>query len=164
MLFRSWNSIAVQYTDVDGSTKIVGPPDSGFDLTDAGLQDDDPENPATKQGITRRDLLVMGTGTTAGAIEVGRGFLEQTKLLDSSGRARFVGSVEDDHGVLFPFTSVKAGDQISFLDAADSSYRRIVRANHDYSTMTCNIDLDAPPEALQALLERFDVKLVQLGA
>jgi hypothetical protein len=160
---RLWNSIIVQYQDVDGSTRTVGPTGSGVDTESAYLLDDDPENPANKAGIIRRDLLTMGVSTPKGAVEVGRRFLEQSKQLDSSGRARIVGHVQDDRGVWHPYSHVRAGDQIAFVDASDSGYRRIVKTDKSRSDRTCSIDLDAPPEGLQSLLERLGVVLVPLG-
>ena len=160
---RLWESIIVQYQDVDGSTRTVGPVGSGADTEDAVLKDDDPENPANKLGIIRRDLLTMGVSTAAGATEVGRRFLEQTKLLDSSGRARIVGHVMDDRGILHPYWRMRAGDTISFIDAAQTSPRRIVRTDKNTADRSCAIDLDAPPDAMAALLERLGVSLVSLG-
>lgn len=160
---RLWESIIVSYQDVDGSTRTVGPPGLGTDVEDASLKDDDPDNPANQLGIARRDVLQMGTSTSAGAIEVGRRFLEASKELDRSGRAQLVGHVGDDHGVVHPYWRPRAGDYISFVDASDPSYRRIVRTDKDHSTRTCGLDLDAPPEGLQALLERLGVVLVPLG-
>jgi hypothetical protein len=160
---RLWESIIVQFNDVDGSSKTVGPPGSGADVESAYLKDDDPDNPANKLGMTRRDKLVMGVSTFNGAIEVGRRFLEEQKLIDRSGRATLVGHVMDSHGVLWPYSAVQAGDQILFIDAADTSYRRIVKADHDERSKSVSVDLDAPPEGLQAVLERLAVVLVPLG-
>jgi hypothetical protein len=160
---RLWESILVQYTDVDGTTRLVGPPGSNADVEDARLKDSDTANPSNALGITRRDKLVMGTSTTAGAIEVGRRFLEEQKLVDRSGRASLVGHVEDDRGIMHAYSDIRAGDAISFIDAADQSYRRIVKVSHDYSSKTASVDLDAPPEGLQAVLERLGVVLAPLG-
>ena len=160
---RLWESIIVEFNDVDGSTKTVGPPGSGADVESSYLKDLDPDNPANKLGITRRDKLVMGASTINGAIEVGRRFLEEQKLIDRSGRATLVGHVEDDHGILFPYSEVQAGHIITFVDAADTSYRRIVKADHDDAAKSVSVDLDAPPEGLQAVLERLAVVLVPLG-
>jgi hypothetical protein len=160
---RLWESILVQYTDVDGTSRVVGPPGSGVDVEDSRLKDSDPANPANVLGIPRRDKLVMGTSTTSGAIEVGRRFLEEQKLVDRSGRASLVGHVEDDRGVMHAFSDVRAGDAVSFIDAADTSYRRIVRVSHDNASKTASVDLDAPPEGLQAVLERLGVVLAPLG-
>lgn len=162
-LERLWNSVVVAYQDVDGSTRTVGPPGSGAGVESGLLEDPDPQNPATLKGIVRRERLTMGVGTAAGAVEVGRRFLEEQKLLDRSGRATLIGHVEDDRGVLHPFTHVKAGDQISFVDASDSSYRRVIRPDHDHGRRACTVDLDAPPEGLTALLERLGVALAPLG-
>ncbi len=160
---RLWESIVVQYQDVDGSTRTVGPPGSGADTESANLKDSDPENPANKLGLVKRDLLQMGTSTAAGATEVGRRFLIESRLLDRSGKARAVGWVEDDRGVLHPYWAPRAGDEIAFLDASDKSYRRIVRTEKDHDARTVTFDLDAPPEGLQQLLERLNVVLVPLG-
>jgi hypothetical protein len=161
-LDRLWNSIIVQYDDVDGSTRTVGPPGSGADVETSVLQDLDPSNPANEMGIIRRDLLQMGTSTPAAATEVGRRFLEQTKLLDGSGQAQFVGHVMDDHGVTWPYWAPRAGDSVVFVDASDTSERRVVRTEKDHSSRTCSVDLDAPPQGLEALLERLGVVLVPL--
>lgn len=160
---RVWESIVVSYQDTDGSTKTVGPPGSGVDTQSALLKDLDPDNPANRAGITRRDMLQMGTSTAAGAIEVGQRFLEGSRQLDHSGRARFMGHVESDRGVLYPYWAPRAGDTVSFIDASDSSSRRITRTEKDHASRTCSVDLDAPPEGLQALLERLGVVLVPLG-
>jgi hypothetical protein len=71
--------------------------------------------------------------------------------------------VRDDRGIPHPAWRVRAGDQIAFTDAADTSYRRIVRADYDHASRTCSVDLDAPPEGLDALLERLGVVLIPLG-
>jgi hypothetical protein len=160
---RLWESIIVQYQDVDGSTRTVGPPGSGADTEDAALKDDDPDNPANQFGISRRDRLVMGVGTAAGAIEVGRRFLAETKQLDRSGKARIQGHILDDHGVIYPYHAVKSGDTISFVDANDTSPRRIVRTEKNTADRSCSLDLDAPPEGMQALLERLGAVLAPLG-
>jgi Concanavalin A-like lectin/glucanases superfamily len=160
---RLWESVVVQYNDVDGTPLTVGPIGSGAMTESALLKDTDPENPANKIGITRRDKLVMGVSTVAQAIQVGQAFLQEQKLLDRSGQARIVGHVTDDHGVLHPYWRMRAGDQISFIDASDTSYRRIVKVNHDDTTKTATIDIDAPPEGLDAFLERLGASIVSLG-
>jgi len=160
---RLWESIVVQYQDVDGSTRTVGPPGSGADTESSDLKDSDPENAANKLGIVRRDLLQMGVSTAAGATEVGRRFLLESRQLDRSGKARAVGYVEDDRGVLHPYHHLRAGDYVAFPDASDKSYRRVVRTEKDYDARTVTFDLDAPPEGLAALLERLGVVLVPLG-
>jgi hypothetical protein len=161
---RLWESIVVSYQDPgDNVTRTVGPPGSGADLETPLLKDTDPDNPANQLGDPRRDLLQAGVATPDSAIELGRRFLQEQKQLDSSGRARIVGHVEDDHGVIHPYTHVHAGDTIAFVDASDPSPRRIVRADHDKASKTCSIDLDAPPEGLAALLERFGAALAPIG-
>lgn len=160
---RVWNSLLVQYQDVDGSTRTVGPPGSGSDTEDVALVDLDPENPANSAGVIRRTMLTMGVSTPAAATTAGQRFLQESKLLDRSGRARILGHIESDRGVVFPYWAVRAGDTISFIDAADSSPRRVIRTEKDHASRTCSVDLDAPPEGLQQLLERAGVGIVDLG-
>lgn len=158
-----WNSVIVQYQDVDGSQRTVGPTGSNADATSALLVDSDPLSPLNQAGVARRCLLKMGVTTAAGAIQVGARFLEQSRFINTSGQATLTGHVMDDKGRLHPYFSVRAGDQISFTDAADTSYRRIVRADVDRPAREVSIDLDAPPQALQALLERLSVVIQPLG-
>lgn len=162
-LDRLWNGVIVSYTDVDGSTRTVGPPGSGATVESVDLVDLDPENPANELGLRRWDLLQMGTGTPAMAAEIGRRFLEEQKLLDTSGSAQFVGHIQDDKGVWFTASAVRAGDTVVFTDAADNSPRRIVKADYDHSSRTCSVDLDSPPLGLEALLSRLGVALQPLG-
>jgi hypothetical protein len=84
---RLWSSIIVSYTDVNGSTKTVGPPAS----------------------------------------------------------------------------EVKSGDWISFVDAADNDYRKIVGHKYSHSNKANAIDVDAPSAGLEALLERLQAGLISLG-
>jgi hypothetical protein len=160
---RLWNSVVVQYQDVSGAAKTVGPPGALVDATDAVLADSDPENPVTRAGLVRRALLQMGTSTAAGAIEVGRRFLQEQKALSTAGQATLVGFVQDADQIWHSVAEVRAGDFIRFTDASDTGYRKIVRANYSHTDRSCSLDLDSPPEGLQALLERLNVVLVPLG-
>lgn len=161
---RVWNGILVRYQDVDGTTKTVGPPGSAAEVHDAALLVTDPLNPANQAGIRRWDLLDMGKVSVAPtAIEVGRIFLEEANRLDRSGQAIAVGYAMDDRGIVRPASQIRAGDGAVFVDAADSSERRVVRVTYDHSTRTASMDLDAPPEGLDALQERLAVELVRLG-
>jgi len=151
----------VVYRDAAGVTKTVGPTGSLADSTSDSLIDTDPLNPANEVGIHRYATLDMGIFSTAeAATEVGRRFLEESKALDSSGSAQIVGWCEDSHGVMHPAWKVRAGDYISFVDASDTSYRRIVKKDYDHDTRTASIDLDAPPEGMDALLERLSAVLL----
>lgn len=161
---RLWNGVVVRYDDVDGTQMTVGPPGSLCNSTDAALQDTDPENPANQRGIRRWDLLDMGgVSTVAAATAVGQIFLSESRRLDTSGQAQLVGYVEDDSGVLWPASHVRAGDTIVFMDAHDTNERRIVKADYSHDARTTSIDLDAPPDSLAVLLERLQVVLVPLG-
>ncbi|HUU90286.1 MAG TPA: hypothetical protein VM238_03645, partial [Phycisphaerae bacterium] len=160
---RLWNQAAVQTQDPYYGSVTVGPTGSGYANTSDLLIDADPDNPANQKGITRRATLDIGEGTIAGAITVGQYFLDETKRLDNSGQATLEGLVQDDAGTWWPVDEIRAGDEISFSDSADTSWRHIARASYDDSSATAEIDIDAPPETLDALLARLQASLVSLG-
>lgn len=161
---RLWESVVVAYTDVDGSTKTVGPAGSGATFTDERLRITDPEHPAVKAKLTRRDILdLRGLGTPETAVAVGVRFLEEANLLNRSGSATLSGYVLDEYGIMWPAAQVKSGDWISFVDASDTSYRKIVGKNYAHDSRGAQIDIDAPPSGLEALLERLQAVLTPLG-
>jgi hypothetical protein len=167
---RIWNGVIVQGTGVDGIAFTVGPPGSNANTISSLLLDADPQNPANKvlsyngQTLRRWTTLTMGTTTPAAAIQVGQIFLQEQKHVDSSGQATLVGHVEDQYSVLWPAWRVRAGDHISFVDAKDTSYRRIVSTAYDDSAKANSIQLDQPPDGMTALLERLSIVLSPIGA
>lgn len=157
---KLFNGVYVKFTDAGGTSLTVGPTGSSADTTSAQLIDTDPLNPANQVGIKRHTTLDMGiVSTAAAATEVGRRFLEESKAHDKSGSAELVGHVEDDRGVVHPTWAVRAGDEISFTDASDTSYRRIVKTSYEHDSRTTSVDLDSPPEGMDSLLERLGVAI-----
>lgn len=153
---RVFNEVLVTFTDAaDGVAKSYGPIGSGATFTSVNLTDPDPENPANELGLVRRSQLPLETVTPAVALILGTGYLQEFARVDNSGQAHIVGYVEDDRGALHPYWRIRAGDQISFIDAADTSYRRIVKVDCDDASRTASLDIEAPPENLQGILERF---------
>jgi hypothetical protein len=157
---RLCNGVIVDYTDVTGVTRTVGPPGTNCDLTDSRLVDPDPQNPANEVGINRYLSLSMGTtGTAGGAIQIGLTYLQQQALIVTAGSATITGYCLDSKGVLWPAWRIRAGDSISFIDAADTSYRRIVSTNYDDPSKANTLQLDQPPDSLTAILERLQVAI-----
>lgn len=161
---RLWNGLGVEFQDTSGRTMVVGPPGTGSDVEYATLRDPDPENPANQLGIERFDKLVLNKVSTPAAAErCGVRYMQEARQLDHSGKATFTGHVMDDRGVWHPYHHMHAGDEACFVDSRDPSPRRIVKTEKDRPAAKCNVDLDAPPEGLAALLERIDAKLVPYG-
>lgn len=163
---RLWNGVIVEWTDVSGKTRTVGPlgyagaePNSASEL----LEDKNPENPLNEMGIKKWALLKMGTTTQEGAKQVGARFLEEQKRIERSGQAALVGHVEDEAGTMWPAWTVRGGDEISFVDASDPSYRRIVSTSYDDPTKTNTLQLETPPDLMTALLERLSASIVDSG-
>lgn len=160
---RAWNEVAVRVQDPAYGDRIVGPPDSAYSTTSADLRDDGDDNPATAAGVTRRALLDIGEGTIAGATEVGKRFLEETKAMDFAGQCALVGYVEDDAGIMFPVDEVRAGDEISFTDSTDPSWRRVSATSFVRATQTNSLTLDSPAPTMDALLARLQAVLIPLN-
>jgi hypothetical protein len=162
---RMCNRVIVPYNDVTGATRTVGPTGSNANTIDDSLADQDPSNPVTAAGleIYPPNFPNIGVSTPAAAIQVGQAFLTQQRALSTAGQATIVGHVQDDRGVLFPAWAMRAGDRITFVDAHDPVPRRIVKAQYSDDTKACQIDLDSPPQALQALLARMAGVIAPLG-
>jgi hypothetical protein len=162
---RAWNQIVVQFQDVDGSTRTIGPPGASTHTTSALLQDDDPENPANVAGLIRSPDSPLNVGITTQAIaeEIGRRFLEESTRLSQAGAANLGSYVEDSSGHIHPYSHVRAGDTVRFVNAQDTSARRIVKASQSDQDHNVSVDLDAPPEGIAALLERFGASLGTIG-
>jgi hypothetical protein len=161
---RLWESIVVSFQDVSGRTITVGPPGSGSDVESGLLKVSDPEHPAVLAKRKRRDLLeLQGVSNPAQAIEVGVRFLEEANLLPRSGSAKISGFALDSNSVLRPVSQMKSGDYVSFVDAHDNSYRKIVHRLYDHDSRSAEIDFDAPPTGLEQLLERLQGVLNPLG-
>lgn len=158
-----WNSVIVQYNDPDGTTRTVGPIGSGCDTEDQLLTDPDPLNPATVANTPRRAVTSMGSSRADGAILVGRMFLQESKLLDTSGQATIVGWADSVSGIKFPAWKPRAGDFLSVVDSSERGPRRIVSKNYDKTAKAATLQLDTPPDGLAALLERLSLELVSSG-
>lgn len=159
-----WNKCVVSWSDVDGSTRTVGPPGSGYPVTDARCEDTDPLNPINEAGEDRtKHLALTQPATVYGAAETAERFLEQAKLLDGSGEATLVGYVEDEHGAESPYYCVHAGDEIEFIDSSIRGYRYIVEATRNRASRSVNVKIDAPPDSYANLLERLSVREGLLG-
>jgi hypothetical protein len=160
---RLWNGVVVTYTDVAGVTRTVGPVGSACESQSAMLEDSDPENPLNLDGLNKYAPLRMGTSTLAGATKVGERFLEESKGLETSGQATIVGHVEDEAGGIWPAWMVRAGDMMSFVDAANPAPRRVVHTDYSHSSRANQIQLDQPPDGMTAILERLSVAIAPIG-
>lgn len=161
---RIYNQVIVTYNDVAGIARTVGPTGSGADTIDNSLADSDPANPANAAGLTRCfNLPNIGVSVAAAASQIGQAFLAEQKAISTAGQASIVGIIQDSSGVTWPAWMIRAGDNITFIDAHDPVPRRIVKTSYDDDTKTNQLDLDSPPEGLQALLARLGAADAALG-
>ena len=156
--------IKVSWQDVSGRTLTAGPLGSGAMVEDERLEITDPDHPAIKAGIDREEILALrGISTQERAIEAGERWLEDANELTHSGEATLSGYVMDDKGVLRPVGQVQPGDWIRFPDARDTSYRKIVVPDYLHDDKKCTVTLDAPSNAIESLLERYNAALIRVG-
>jgi hypothetical protein len=161
---RMYNAVVVSYNDITGIARTVGPTGSGADTIDDTLADADATNPVNVAGLDRPyEYPNIGTSTAGAAIAVGRRWLAEMKQASTSGQANIVGYVQDDRAVWYPAWAMRAGDWISFTDAHDTSWRRIVKTTYSDSSKSCQLDLDSPSEDLDAMLARMSVAIAALG-
>lgn len=162
---RVWNGVVVQGTGTDGSTIFVGPPGSGMQVTSARCADLDPLNPINQISGKKRyaRIEMRGVCTYEGMMEAAEAFLEQSKLLDGSGKATLTGFVEDEHGREWPYSEVKGGDLIEFLGASIPGYRYIVNSGKAKAGLAASIDIDAPADSYDALMERLGAEFIGVG-
>ena len=160
---RLWNGVVVAYTDPSGVQRLAGPIGSGCQTEDQSLENADPSNPFNELGINHWETIRMGTTTAAGAVKVGAAFLTESSKLEGAGQATVTGHLEDSNGVLWPYWMVRAGDTISFVDAADKSPRRIIHTQCDDARKTNALQLDQPPDQMESILERLSVALAPIG-
>ena len=143
----------VQYTDVGGQVITVGPPAASdtapeawclpdrtygpggdVDTLDTRLIDNEPDNPLNQlrdrngERMLKQGVLVLSSpvGNPDDAARLGHDFLTESKAVSSAGQATLTGFVEDARtGMLQPYHQVRAGDDIEFVDAANTAARRI---------------------------------------
>ena len=184
---KLFNKVWVQYTDVGGQVINVGPPpqpgdwcipDRSYgpggdvDTLDTRLIDNEPDNPLNQlrdvngKRMIKQGVLVLSSpvGNPDDAARLGNDFLVESKALSSAGQATLTGFVTDARtGMLAPYHQMRAGDDIEFVDAANTSPRRIQHVDLDGASRVATVALDAPPDTLSGLLERLGATLLPLG-
>lgn len=162
---RLWDRLVVAYQDVSGRTITIGWPGSGADYETEALQITDPDHPAVKAGVVREDLLTLkGISDFNPALGAGERWLAEANELSHAGEAVLRGYIQDSATVFRPVSQVQPGDRLRFPDAGSSGtgYREIVAVSYDHDSRTAAVNLDAPPDAIEALLERYGATLSSL--
>jgi hypothetical protein len=96
-------------------------------------------------------------------VQAGAVFLKVMAQTNNSGQASLVGHVQDDKGVWWPASQVRAGDTIAFTDARDPTPRRIVSTSYTHQSKTNAIQLDQPPDTMSAILADLSAAVAPFG-
>lgn len=155
---RRLNGVKVRYDDGSGNTLSVGPPGSQSDFETTDLQDVDPNNPATMDGLHHYDVFDAGITSTDGAILVGQMILRERNTEEWRGTITLTGEVQNDAGVWLPAAKVRAGDWIVVEDdVEDTAPRRVVQTSYENQAVSASVG--ALPDHLDTLLARAGVVL-----
>jgi len=161
-----FNGVVVQGQATDGSTIFIGPTGCGLRYTSDRCLDRDPQNPVNELGPSAKryaKIQMKGIATFEGMEEAAEAFLEQCKLLDGSGKATLTGWVEDENGKEWPYYCVKEGHEIELLGSSIGGPRYIISSERNRSSRSASIDIDAPPDGSEAMMERLYAVYVGLA-
>jgi hypothetical protein len=162
---RLWDRLVVAYQDVSGRTVTIGYPGSGADYESEALQITAPDHPAVRAEVVREDLLTLkGISDFEPALGAGERWLVEGNELSHAGEAVLRGYIQDSAGIFRPVSQIQPGDRIRFPDAGSggTGYREIVAVSYDHDPRTATVNLDAPPDTYEALLERYGATLSSL--
>lgn len=159
----AFNGVVVQFTDVAGITRYVGPPGYGGDGTSTNLQDTSSTNPCNAYGRKRWALVQIGTSTVGAAIAVGEVFLATSLSRPSTGTLTVAGFARDSSGRDWPAWMIRAGDTIEIVDQANPTPRYVLSTQYSHDQLQNILSLDAPPNSLDWLTARLGLAISALG-
>lgn len=146
---RAYDKCVVQWTDVSGEIRSVGPGGSGCTYESSACE-------TTLPARTRTKLLTFGGALSQlTGEEIAHRFLEECVLEETSGSATLSGYVLDEHGYPHPVSEVRAGDHLEPTDAHDKEPRKIVNTDYTHQQRQNQLDLAAPASGMNALFERL---------
>lgn len=157
-----WNGALVTFTDVDGETKIAGPPNTNaYDYTSTDLVDAATDNPVNLAGIPRRwlrvDVTSVGPMNDVVAVQLGRIQLAEANMIKRRGQVTLQGTVRHPSGVMVPVSEVRAGDAIQFVDMPGDEPRRLDEVTYSHATRTAQLGVNGPLPRSEGILERLQL-------
>lgn len=157
-----YNGVRVTFTDLDGLTKMAGPPMTNtYDYTSSTLVDTSDANPVNAAGIPRKWLAVDLTGVGPmwpdTAIQLGQLQLAEANAVKRTGTITVQGLVEHSTGHSAPVGEIRAGDSIVFSDLIGYAPQRIDEVSYSHSSRTATLGINAPLSRSESLLERLQL-------
>jgi hypothetical protein len=156
-----FSGVGVLYSDGTGAQQMVAPPGIQASTTAESLQSTDPRNPALSWGRTKVAIIDAGLTTLDGATRIGELFMAELAARRSAASTE-VGNwqIFDEAGARAPSYEIREGDYLLIEDEPGAGERLVVAHNYNRASRTNSLDLDAPPDRLEAILERLQVVLV----
>lgn len=155
------NGVIVHYDHPNEGRRTAGPPGSGFDVTDATLEDTSDANPVNAHGIAKKwgELTLSSPTTDAGAVQLGAIWLAEHAIPQRSGTVQLQGTVRHPTMGERPAWAVRAGDSVRIADHPSDAPRRIVETRYDHSSRQASLSVGAGAAKLDAILERLGVQV-----
>lgn len=160
-----YNGVVVHYQDPVGVRRVAGPPNSGFDVEHADLEDRSESNPVNRHGIPRRwgRLDISFPCDDDSAVQLGRVWLAEHSIAQHRGQAEITGPVAH-HPTKGPRPAyeIRAGDFVRFTDdhGNTSIPRRVIKTHYTHDDDRMVLDLSNTVFKLEAILERMGVAQV----
>jgi len=156
---RTINGVIVTYHLPDGTSRVAGPPGSGFHIEHTALVDPDPANTATAHGYARawKRLDITFPTVDDNAVAIGSAYLAETSLPSRSGDITLTGGIEHPTKGMRPVRELRAGDWIRLSDHPTDVPRRIIQPTHRDDQRQTTVTVGNDIKKVDALLEQLGV-------
>jgi len=163
------NGIVVEYNDVQGRRRTVGPPESECDFESELLRVNDPSNPYTARGRRRWGVLQVDLPLAfdSTAVQVGYVKLLEQQRPQRSGTLEVrplgpghIPQVEHPTAGPMPVWAMRAGDYAELDGWPEPEPFRVIEAEYDETTKTLRAQLDTASSRLSAIMERVGVRMI----
>ncbi len=144
------NGVAVSYTDLRGGPQLLLPSDFGE------LRDDEPNNPANRQGEEQWSLLAIDFPCRQrDALAIGRAQLAELNRPKAPGTITVAGSIRDRNGTSWPVWRPRAGETVAIANSPNDAPRLITQTSFsDDEPQTVTLTLEQPSSRLDVLMAR----------
>jgi hypothetical protein len=130
----------------------------------AALKDENPDNPANRNGLQLYTTLSLSVPTTEeGALQIGRVYLNEFNQAKSPGSITFQGHLRDRAGHWQQGWKVRASDRLIISDLPNDRVRVVAETDWNHDSKQGTIAVDSSFKRLDAILARLGVQIEASG-